>query len=31
MMRRNLSDNWTLTILGENVYNIPEKPIGTKG
>ena len=30
MMRRNLSDNWTLTILGENVYNIPEKPIGTK-
>lgn len=30
MMRKNLTQNWTLTILGENVYNIPEKPIETK-
>ncbi len=26
----NLNDNWTLTVLGENVYNIPETPIETK-
>lgn len=26
----NLKDRWTLTILGENVYNIPETPIPTK-
>lgn len=25
-----LNDQWTLTILGENVYNIPETPIRTK-
>ena len=24
-----LKDNWTLTILGENVYKIPEKPVET--
>lgn len=30
MTRVNLKDNWTLTVLGENVYNIPEKPIETK-
>ncbi len=26
----NLKDRWTLTVLGENVYNIPETPIETK-
>ncbi|MDE6944524.1 MAG: hypothetical protein K2P66_08870, partial [Lachnospiraceae bacterium] len=26
----NLNDHWTLTVLGENVYNIPETPIETK-
>ena len=26
-----LKDNWTLTVLGENVYNIPNAPIETKG
>ncbi len=26
----NLKDRWTLTVLGENVYNIPESPIETK-
>ena len=25
-----LRDNWTLTVLGENVYNIPNTPIDTK-
>ncbi len=25
-----LRDNWTLTVLGENVYNIPNAPIETK-
>ncbi len=25
-----LKDNWTLTVLGENVYNIPNAPIETK-
>lgn len=30
MMRMNLKDNWTLTILGDNVYNIPQEPIETK-
>lgn len=25
-----LKDNWTLTVLGKNVYDIPEKPIETK-
>ncbi|MGN0314585.1 MAG: glycosyl hydrolase 2 galactose-binding domain-containing protein [Fusicatenibacter sp.] len=25
-----LKDNWTLTVLGKNVYDIPEEPIGTK-
>ncbi len=26
----NLNDHWTLTVLGTNVYNIPETPIETK-
>lgn len=26
----NLKDRWTLTVLGENVYHIPETPIETK-
>ena len=30
MMQMNLKDNWTLTVLGENVYNIPEEPIKTR-
>ena len=25
-----LKDNWTLTVLGKNVYDIPETPIETK-
>ena len=25
-----LKDNWTLTVLGKNVYHIPETPIETK-
>ena len=25
-----LKDNWTLTVLGKNVYDIPEEPIETK-
>ena len=25
-----LKDNWTLTVLGKNVYDIPEAPIETK-
>ncbi|MBQ9644123.1 MAG: glycoside hydrolase family 2 protein [Lachnospiraceae bacterium] len=29
MIRRKLTDNWTLTVLGENVYNIPQEPIST--
>ena len=30
MTRMSLQDNWTLTVLGENVYHIPETPIETK-
>lgn len=30
MTQISLKDNWTLTILGENVYNIPEEPIETQ-
>ena len=30
MMQMKLKDNWTLTVLGNNVYNIPEKPIETR-
>ena len=30
MTAKTLQENWTLTILGENVYGIPEKPIETK-
>jgi len=30
MTRMSLQDNWTLTVLGENVYHIPENPIETK-
>ncbi len=30
MAQFNLHDNWTLTVLGENVYHIPQEPIETK-
>nr|WP_321152295.1 glycoside hydrolase family 2 protein [uncultured Acetatifactor sp.] len=30
MTTQYLRDNWTLTVLGENVYNIPNTPIETK-
>lgn len=30
MTQISLRDNWSLTVLGENVYRIPEKPIETK-
>ena len=30
MTQISLRDNWSLTVLGENVYHIPEKPIETK-
>ena len=29
MKVRLLKDNWTLTVLGDNVYHIPETPIET--
>ncbi len=31
MKVRLLKDNWTLTVLGDNVYHIPETPIETNG
>ncbi|MBR1742793.1 MAG: glycoside hydrolase family 2 protein, partial [Lachnospiraceae bacterium] len=30
MERKLLKENWTLTVLGKNVYDIPEKPVETR-
>ena len=30
MIRRKIDDNWTLTVLGKNVFGIPEEPIAMK-
>ncbi len=30
MLRKKIDSNWTLTVLGENVFGIPEKPIAMK-
>lgn len=29
MLRNQLNENWTLTVLGKNVYDIPETPVDT--
>ena len=29
MIRRELRENWTLTVVGENVYDIPQEPLET--
>ena len=29
MTAKNLKEQWTLTVLGKNIYNIPETPIPT--
>ena len=30
MIIHELKDNWTLTVIGKNIYDIPEKPVSTR-